>query len=145
MTLYAETSAVLRWLFAEEGGETIRSALATAEKVTSSRLTLIETRRVVRRAEREGRITAAQAADLLAVFAQATSTWAVLEISEEVARRAEDGFPSEPVRTLDAVHLASALFLRQSFPALVILTADDRVRANAALLGFPADLRRQAQ
>jgi predicted nucleic acid-binding protein len=142
VTLYAETSAVLRWLFAEEGGAAIRSALAAAEKVTSSRLALIETRRVVRRAEREGRITGAQAADLLAVFAQATSTWALLEISEEVARRAEGSFPNEPVRTLDAIHLASALFLRQSFPDLVILTADDRVRANAALLGFPAEVPR---
>ena len=142
MTLYAETSAVLRWLFAEEGGEAIRSALAAAEKVTSSRLALIETRRVVRRAEREGRITGAQAADLLAVFAQATSTWALLEISEEVARRAEGSFPNEPVRTLDAIHLASALFLRQSFPDLVLLTSDDRVRANATLLGFPAEVPR---
>ena len=142
MTLYAETSAVLRWLFAEEGGEAIRSALVAAEKVTSSRLALIETRRVVRRAEREGRITAAQAADLLAIFAQAASTWAILEISEEISRRAEDGFPSEPVRTLDAIHLASALFLRQSFPDLVILSADERVRSNAALLGFPAEVPR---
>jgi predicted nucleic acid-binding protein len=142
VTLYAETSAVLRWLFAEAGGETIRAALAAADKVTSSRLALIETRRVVRRAERDGRITAAQAADLLSVFAQAASTWAILEISEEVARRAEDGFPSEPLRTLDAIHLASALFLRQSFPDLAILTADDRVRANAALLGFPAEVPR---
>ncbi|MEB2344634.1 MAG: type II toxin-antitoxin system VapC family toxin [Deltaproteobacteria bacterium] len=138
MTLYVETSAVLRWLFAEEHGEAVRSALVAAEKVTSSRLGLIETRRVVRRAEREGRITAAQAADLLALFAQAASTWAILEISEEIARRAEEGFPSEPVRTLDAIHLASALFLRQSFPDLVILTADERVRANAVLLGFVA-------
>jgi predicted nucleic acid-binding protein len=131
---------VLRWLFAEEGGEGIRAALAAAVKVTSSRLALIETRRVVRRAEREGRITAAQSADLLAVFAQAASTWAILEISEEIARRAEDGFPNEPVRTLDAIHLASALFLRQSFPDLVILSADERLRANAALLGFSAEL-----
>lgn len=139
MTLYAETSAVLRWLFAEDGGEPIRGALATAEKVTSSRLSLIETRRVVRRAEREGRITAAQAADLLAVFAQAASTWAILALSEEIARRAEEGFPSEPVRTLDAIHLASALFLRQSFPDLVVLTTDERVRANAALLGLSVE------
>jgi len=131
---------VLRWLFAEEGGDGIRAALAAAEKVTSSRLALIETRRVVRRAEREGRITAAQSIDLLAVFAQAAFTWAILEISEEIARRAEDGFPNEPVRTLDAIHLASALFLRQSFPDLVILSADERVRANAALLGFSAEV-----
>jgi predicted nucleic acid-binding protein len=142
VTAYAETSAVLRWLFAEEGGEALRDVLAAAEKVAASRLTLIETRRVVRRAEREGRITAAQAADILAVFAQAASTWAILEISEEVARRAEDGFPNEPVRTLDAIHLASALFLRQSFPELVVVSVDERLRANAALLGFQVDLGR---
>lgn len=136
MTLYAETSAVLRWLFAEEGGEGLRVALASADKVTSSRLTQIETRRVVRRAEREGRITAAESADILAVFAQAASTWAVVEITEEIARRAEEAFPNEPVRTLDALHLASALFLRQSFPDLVILSSDERFSANAALLGF---------
>lgn len=142
MTLYAETSAVLRWLFAEEGGEDVRSALSSADKVTSSRLTLIETRRVVRRAEREHRITAAEGADILAVFAQAASTWAIVEITEEIARRAEEGFPSEPVRTLDAIHLASALFLRHSFPGLAILSADERVAANAALLGFTAGTRR---
>lgn len=136
MTLYAETSAVLRWLFAEDGGGEVRSTLASADKVVSSRLTLIETRRVVRRAERAGRISAAQSADVLAVFAQAASTWAILEVTEEVARRAEEAFPDEPVRTLDALHLASALFLRQSFPDLVIVSADARVSANAALLGF---------
>lgn len=136
MTLYAETSAVLRWLLPEEDGEAIRSTLAAAEKVTSSRLALIETRRVLRRAEREDRLTAAQTADILAAFRQAASTWAILEVSEEVARRAEDAFPVEPVRTLDAIHLASAVFLRQSFPDLVVLTADERLRANAALLGF---------
>jgi uncharacterized protein with PIN domain len=135
--LYAETSAVLRWLFAEPDGLEVRAALAAASKVTCSRLTPIETRRVIRRAEREARISAAESADILAVFAQAASTWAILELVDDVARRAEDGFPSEPVRTLDAIHLASALLLRQSFPDLVMLTADDRVRANAAQLGLP--------
>lgn len=138
MTIYAETSAVLRWLFAETDGATVRAALETASKVVTSRLTSIETRRVVQRAEREGRVTAAQAADLRAIFAQAASTWAVLEISDEVARRAEAGFPVEPVRTLDAIHLASALLLREALPDLAIVTADERVRANAHALGFAA-------
>jgi predicted nucleic acid-binding protein len=144
MTIYAETSAVLRWLFAENEGEEMRAALAGADKVTASRLTLIETRRVVRRAARDGRITEGEGADVLAVFAQAASTWAILEISGDVARRAEDTFPAEPVRTLDAIHLASALFLRQSFPDLVILTTEERIRTNAALLGLPADVVKSA-
>ena len=32
MTLYAETSAVLRWLFAQEGGETIRAAVRATDR-----------------------------------------------------------------------------------------------------------------
>jgi predicted nucleic acid-binding protein len=136
MTIYAETSAVLRWLFGEAGGDQARVVMAESEKVTASRLTLIEARRVIRRAEREGRLPAAKSADVLALFAQAASRWAVLELSEGVARRAEDAFPQEPVRALDALHLASALFLRQSVPDLAVLTADERIAANAALLGF---------
>jgi hypothetical protein len=33
LTLYAQMSAVLRWLFAEAVGEEIRAALASADKV----------------------------------------------------------------------------------------------------------------
>lgn len=138
MTLYVESSAALRWLFAEEDGERIREALAAASKVVTSRLTLIETRRVIRRAEREGRLTAAQSVDLLSIFAQAASTWAVCEIIHDIAQRAEESFPAEPVRTLDAIHLASALFLRQALPDLVFLSRDERVQSNARALGFEA-------
>jgi predicted nucleic acid-binding protein len=136
VTVYAETSAVLRWLFAQEGGEPAREALARAKQVTSSRLTLIETRRVIRRAERERRVSAAEAADLSALFGRAAATWAVLEISAEVAHRASEGFPREPVRTLDAIHLASALVLRRAFPDLAVLASDARIRENVTELGL---------
>lgn len=114
MTLYAETSAVLRWLFGEARGEELRALLSEASKVVSSRLTLIETRRVIRRAERDGRITATQSVDLQGIFAQAASTWAILELSEDVARRAEESFPAEPLRTLDAIHLEDAPIVLES-------------------------------
>ena len=133
----AESSTVLRWLFAEANGERIRKALAAAEKVVTSLLALIEVRRVIRRAEREGRINATQGADLRRVLAEATATWAILEMSPEVAGRAKDAFPVEPVRTLDAIHLASSLLLRQSLPDLTVVTSDQRIRDNARALGLP--------
>lgn len=46
MIVYAESSAILRWLFGEERGEGIREVLASADRVLTSRLTLIEVRRV---------------------------------------------------------------------------------------------------
>lgn len=136
MIVYAETSAVLRWLFNEDAGEQILDDLRKAKKVVCSRLTLIETRRAIRRAVAESRISETDAADLLAVFGQAVACWAVLELSAEVAQRAESPFPAEPVRTLDAIHLASALFLRESLPDLLMLSTDERVRRNARQLGF---------
>ena len=136
MILYAESSAVLRWLFNDEGGDEVLAALQEAEKVLCSRLTLIECRRVLRRAAGEKRLNEAQAADVRAVLAQGAARWAILELSREVAQRAEASFPREPVRTLDALHLASALALREHLPNLALLTTDHRVRDNGAQLGF---------
>lgn len=136
MTSYLESSAALRWLFNEEQGEEIFKTLRSARKVVCSRLTLIECRRVIRRAALEQRIDEAAAADLTAVLAQAASRWAVLEISRGVADRAENRFPFEPVRTLDAIHLASTLILRELLPDLNVLSTDDRIRSNAVRLGF---------
>ena len=60
----------------------------------------------------------------------------MLELSREVAERAEGSLTVEPVRTLDALHLANALLLRQALPDLRILSTDDFVRSNGRGLGF---------
>jgi uncharacterized protein with PIN domain len=89
VTLYAESSAVLRWLFDEGDAGAILEHLRQAAKVVCSRLTLIECRRVVQRATIEGRVGEAAAGDALAAFARAAASWAVLELTREVADRAE--------------------------------------------------------
>lgn len=136
MILYAESSAVLRWLFNEPAGDAILDHLRHAEKVVCSRLTLVECQRAGRRAVAESQIAEADLADVLAVLAQATARWGVLELSGDVAERAGARFPVEPVRTLDALHLASMLMLRESLPGLSVLSTDERVRHNSAQLGF---------
>ena len=136
MTLYAETSAVLRWLFNEPLGDTAFEALQGARKVVCARLTLIECRRAARRAVVEAHLPEAHLGDLLVVLGQAAARWAVLELSPDVAERAGARFPLEPVRTLDAIHLASMVVLRESLPDLTALSMDERVRRNALALGF---------
>ena len=136
MTPYAETSALLRWLFNEPQGEEILETLRTSPLVTCSRLTLIEGHRAIRRAVALQDLSETDATEVRATLAQAAARWAVLEVSSEVASRAEQGFPAEPVRTLDAIHLASALVLRHATPDLVVVSTDSRIRTNAAQLGF---------
>lgn len=136
MTLYAESSAVLAWLLDEPTGRTARERLAKAEIIIASDLTLIECDRVVIRAAVLGDVTEADAADRRAHLTTAAAHWNVLRISGEIVERARRPFPGDPIRTLDALHLASALVARSAAPGLEVLSLDDRIRTAAKKLGF---------
>lgn len=60
---------------------------------------------------------------------------ALVELSPVVLARALEPFPA-PVRTLDALHLATADFLRAQGQSVRIATFDDRMAAVARTLGF---------
>lgn len=60
---------------------------------------------------------------------------ALLELAPQVLARALEPFPI-PVRTLDALHLASADFLRRQGQAVQLATYDDRMLRAATALDF---------
>lgn len=51
-------------------------------------------------------------------------------------RRAGEAFPVEPVRTLDAIHIATLQILDEALSEFEVATCDERVRDNAEALGF---------
>ena len=136
MNLYAETSAVVAWLLDEERGERARSRLTAAETVHTSDLTLVECDRTLRRAAAAGRVSAAYSSRLRTIVDTASAHWTLHGIDAEVVHRARRAFPYEPIRALDAIHLATALTVRNLMPDVQVLSFDDRIRGNAAALGF---------
>jgi len=130
---YVETSALLRALL--EGDAALRPALSGEGLVTSS-LTFLEAARAVARARRERRLAphaAREAERQLAAFERACD---LVAVDDEVLRRARAGLPVEPVRSLDAIHLASIRVLDEELGGLTVVSCDDRVRRNAGALGF---------
>lgn len=136
MNVYAESSAVVAWLLGEPGSEPVRDQLAAADIVLASDLTLIECERVLIRTHSIGRISEAVAADRRGRLVQAAEHWAVLALGEEIVRRARRSFPLEPIRTLDALHLAAALQARSMVPETQLLSLDNRIRDCGRELGF---------
>lgn len=136
MSVYAESSAVLAWLLDEESGPQIRDLLGAAEIVVASDLTLIECDRVLLRAAALGELTEAEAADRRAHLTTAAFHWQVLRIAPEIVERARQPFPGEPIRTLDAIHLASVLVARSVVAGLELLSLDDRIRGAGGRLGL---------
>ena len=127
---------MLAWLLDEHSAADVRRSLAAAEIIIASDLTLIECDRVVLRAAALGELTEAEAADRRAHLTAAASHWQVLRVAPEIVERARQPFPGEPIRTLDAIHLASALVARTAIAGLALLSLDDRVRKNGKKLGL---------
>ena len=136
MKIYAESSAVLGWLLGEDAASRVREVLSKAELVIASDLTLLECDRVLIRAVALGEIDEAAAADRRAHLNAAATYWHVLRLSADIVNRARQPFPAEPIRTLDAIHLASALAARSGVAGVELLSLDDRVRRAADRLGF---------
>jgi hypothetical protein len=59
----------------------------------------------------------------------------IVDVDRAVLARVRRPFPVEPVRTLDAVHLATTELLGEAPQVVTIVTRDDRVRDNARALG----------
>ncbi|GIK82361.1 MAG: PIN domain-containing protein [Pseudorhodoplanes sp.] len=61
---------------------------------------------------------------------------ALIELAQPVLQRALAPFPT-PLRTLDALHLASIDFLRERGQRVELATYDDRLAIAARALGIP--------
>ena len=134
--VYLETSALLAWLLGEPRSGEVAAAVDGADEVVSSVLTVTEAARGLLRAEQLGRLTAVERLELRGVLERLHPQWLLMEVTAKVRGRAAEPFPGEPVRTLDAIHLATALELRRAWPELVVASLDRRVRAGAVGLGL---------
>ena len=134
--VYVESSALLAWLFGEPASTSATRVLSEAEVVVTSSLTFTEVDRAIIRAVSERRLKEATARRLRGLLERQRSSWIVMSLTDNVLARAGRVFPVEPVRTLDAVHLASALAFCEALPDLEVLTLDRRVGENAIALGF---------
>jgi hypothetical protein len=136
MRLYVESSAALAWLLEQEQAELVAETLAEAELVITSDLTLIECDRVLIRAVALDELHESDGVDRQARLNAASTLWTLFALDEAIIERARRPFPAEPVRTLDAIHLASALTARRAIPDLAMLSLDNRIRRAADRLGF---------
>jgi hypothetical protein len=60
----------------------------------------------------------------------------LVAVTDAVLARARRPFPVEPIRTVDAVHLATAELLGEPPPLMTLVTRDSRIRENAEALGY---------
>ena len=137
MRLYVDASAVLCWLLREPQGDGVGAVLDQASLIHSSELTLVECDRALLRLQHEDLLHDSIREELTARIAAAAMQWTLLAITPTILLRARLPFAGGPIRSLDAIHLASALEANSAVPGLTVLSLDGRVRKAARALGFP--------
>ena len=134
--LYLETSALLAWLLNEALAEQAIEKINQADLIVTSELLRVETCRALSRAMRENILSRDQYISLFETFIENLSGWFRMSLDTGVIERASEPFPAEPIRSLDAIHLASALEYKKLYPDLTMLTFNKRISENLQELGL---------
>ena len=134
---YFDTSALIKRYVDEEGRREVLQLLRQHQCVTSQLLP-VELRSTLRRRVADGSLDARRVPDILKRFAADREFWALIEVTSDVLQAAERLVAAHPLRTLDAIHVASAELFADRLAAseLTFVSADARQTAIAAAIGM---------
>ena len=129
--LYLDTSAVLR--AALEGGTTpeMEWAIGAADTLITSRLSLVEAGRALLRLRATEQASEEELADVSRTLDSLWARCEIWELTPLVSETACQVAPAQPLRTMDALHLATYLVARRRMERLELLTADRRLEEAA--------------
>ena len=136
MVAYLDSSVLLRHILL--GEEPIRHALEFP-RVVSSELIEIECRRVLHRCRLAGELDDEALAVARERLDAVLAGIDLLELSTQIKQRAMDPFPVH-VRTLDALHIATALAVAVDAGATALFSHDKGMNLCARSLGITAAL-----
>jgi predicted nucleic acid-binding protein len=144
---YADSSVLVKRHVPEVGTAWFRVIAdpASGNVIMTVRVSVIEMFSALNRRVREGALDAGVYAALAAdVESVCTAEYRVIELSQQVARRARGVLERHPLRAYDAVQLAAALSVNDALliaglPALIFLSADVRLLSAAQAEGLAVD------
>jgi predicted nucleic acid-binding protein len=144
---FLDSSALIKRYVVEIGSPWIKTLTdsQTGNSLLLVRITWVEVLSAFARRQREGGITAAEVAALIAKFrSEFNSRYRVIEVDLALVERAGELIVQYPLRAYDAVQLASALRVQSlltSMPEtqLIFVSADNRLLDIAQSAGLAID------
>lgn len=132
MMLYVDTSALVKLYVDEPMSAEISAAVDEAEGVATSLLAYVESRAAFARARREARLSSQAYRHIVEAFLEDWPHYVAVEVTEQLVKQGGDLAASRGLRGYDALHLASALCLREQMTSSVVFVAFDRELTVAA-------------
>ena len=134
MIAYFDTSALVPLIVVEPVSPRAASLRDGADRVVSVRLVYREGRAALAQARRLGRLTASQLRAAVTELDSKYEEFDLVEVADELARRAGYLAEAHALRGFDAVHLAAAERVRD--PDLVVVAGDEALLSAATAEGM---------
>ena len=132
MILYLDTSALVKLYVREKGSVRVRRQVGEAEAVATSIVAYAEARAAFARLRRERPGSGKRHRQRVSQFDRDWERYAVVEVTEAVIRSAGDLADRHGLRGFDAIHLASALWLKSAQSRELVFAAFDRMLTESA-------------
>lgn len=126
-----DTSALVKLYVDEEDRELVFEAVGASEVIATSPIAYAEARSAFSRRSREGEMSGEEHRRAVERLDEQWVGYARLAVSNSVAYRAGEMVERYGLRGFDAVHLASAVRLRERFGDLRFLAFDERLTEAA--------------
>ena len=107
MTLYLDTSSLVKLYVTEGGSDVVRQLVGDANVVATSVVAYAETRAALARVRREGVLTASKLTSAKREFEEQWPTYLALEATNSLCRTAGEFAEKYGLRGFDSIHLAS--------------------------------------
>jgi len=133
MILYLDTSALVKLYIDEPGSEEVKERVAAARIVSTSRVAYVEARAGIAKKFREGELSESDRQRFIKELGRDWENYFIMEVSESVIELGGRLVDRHPLRGFDAIHLASALLLK------------DRARSPVAFSCFDERLKEATQ
>ncbi len=130
--IYLDSSALVKRYVQEEGTDFVKSVLAGKELITTSKLTYPEILSALMRKVRAGGIERKSFNGIVEMFDKDWDHVLVLDFHNDLLQIVKVVIEKHPLRAADAIHLASALWLRLSSKAEVTFVTSDSNLLKAA-------------
>lgn len=132
MRLYLDTSALVKLYLEEEGAVLVRTAVERSQLVATSSIGYVEARAAFARRSREGVLSAQGYRTILRQFNAEWGRYLHLDVTDAIIKASGDIAEKYHLRAYDAIHLTSAIVLKDRLSARVVFASWDAALDVAA-------------
>lgn len=125
---YLDTSALIKRFVQEKGSRLVQTLMGQGEPIATAKIAYIEVYAGLNRKFREGHLSRMHHTRACKQFETDWTAYIRVDLQDEILRLARDLIQRHPLKGFDAVHLTSALELRNALgEGVTFVAADERL------------------